>query len=136
MDNPTDEELDREGDDYERQRERDEERDKQRSKGRDAMSRRVTGAEAQTQPNSERVPSGCCMKRRSAEPPRNDYTRKPSARTPTYPWGPESTSQETGTVALSHLKPGEEAMTPRHITRRATGCTYQENDGDYLQLTS
>jgi len=54
MDNPTDKERDRKKDEYERQRERDEERDKERqtdrSRGRDTMSRRVTGAESQTQP--------------------------------------------------------------------------------------
>jgi len=53
MDN-TDEKRDRERDEFERHRERDEERDRERqtdgSRGRDAMSRRVTGAESQTQP--------------------------------------------------------------------------------------
>jgi len=54
MDINSDEERDRERDDFERQRERDKERDKEREtdfgRERDVMSRRVTGAESQTQP--------------------------------------------------------------------------------------
>jgi len=54
MDNQTDEKRDRERNEFERQRERGEERDREkqtdRSRGRNAMSRRVTGAESQTQP--------------------------------------------------------------------------------------
>jgi len=33
---------------------------------------------------------------------------------PTYPRGPEPTSQEPGNVAPSHLKPGEGTTTPQH----------------------
>jgi len=104
IDNITDEERDRERDTYERQLEQDEDKARRtdRRKSRDAMSRRVTGAE---QPTSKSILGYKRLLQGEAKvrgTPRSIHTWQPSARMPTYRWGPAARRQEPGTGAPSH----------------------------------